>query len=191
MTSIDEFFHRFASESHQGLSCSGIPWDRLEATQYAGNKCCMLKYIKAEIQVNWTKQVCFPILLLPSSMLLLFLDTCCCLYYYCENVNHCHSTISSLWPFSRVACFPLVFFLHLCLECFDTVGWVSGTASSRQIIFSDVVLAWFSVWSKVQIICILSSWCHWHPIISCFIKIQNGSAFLVLACPRVSWKSGR
>ena len=32
-------------------------------------------------------------------------------------------------------------------------------------------------------ICIWSSLCHYHPIICCFIKIQNGSAFLVLAYP--------
>jgi len=36
-------------------------------------------------------------------------------------------------------------------------------------------------------LCIWSSWCHCHPIISYFIKIQNGSSFLVPAypgCPR-------
>jgi len=44
---------------------------------------------------------------------------------------------------------------------------------------SDEVLAWISVCSQVQIICIWSSWCHCHPIISCFIKITNGLTFLV------------
>jgi len=49
---------------------------------------------------------------------------------------------------------------------------------------SDEVLAWLSVWSEVQMICIRSSWCLCHPIISCFIiKIQNGLTFLVLAYP--------
>jgi len=43
---------------------------------------------------------------------------------------------------------------------------------------SDEVLAWLSVWSKVQMICIWSSWCHCHPIISSFIKIQIGLTFL-------------
>jgi len=33
---------------------------------------------------------------------------------------------------------------------------------------SDEVLAWLSIWSEVQTICIWSSWCHWHPIFSCF-----------------------
>jgi len=30
------------------------------------------------------------------------------------------------------------------------------------------------VWSEVQMICIWSSWCYCHPIISCSSKIQNG-----------------
>ena len=52
---------------------------------------------------------------------------------------------------------------------------------------SDEVLAWLAVWSEVQMICIWFSWCHCHPIVSCFIKIQNGFIFLVPAypgCPR-------
>ena len=31
--------------------------------------------------------------------------------------------------------------------------------------------------SEVQMICIWFSWCHCHPIISCFSKIQNGLSF--------------
>jgi len=46
---------------------------------------------------------------------------------------------------------------------------------------SDDVMAWLSVWSEVQMICIWSSWCHCHPIISCFIKIKIGLTFLVPA----------
>jgi len=49
------------------------------------------------------------------------------------------------------------------------------------------VLAWLSVWSEVQMICIWSSWCHCHPIISCFIEIQIGLTFLVPAYPGC-WK---
>jgi len=33
-------------------------------------------------------------------------------------------------------------------------------------------VGWLSVCSEVQMICMWSSWCHCHPIISCFIKIQ-------------------
>jgi len=50
------------------------------------------------------------------------------------------------------------------------------------------VLAWLSVWSEVQMICIWSCCCHCHPIISSFIKIQNGLTFLVPANPGWSGK---
>ena len=39
----------------------------------------------------------------------------------------------------------------------------------------------------VKMTCMWSSWCHCHPINSCFIKIQTGFTFLVLVypgCPR-------
>jgi len=42
---------------------------------------------------------------------------------------------------------------------------------------SDEVLVSLSVWSEVQMVCIWSSWCHYHRIISCVIKIQIGSPF--------------
>jgi len=45
------------------------------------------------------------------------------------------------------------------------------------------MLAWLSVWNEVQMICMWSNWCHCHPIISCSIKIQIGSTFLVPAYP--------
>jgi len=47
----------------------------------------------------------------------------------------------------------------------------------------DEVLVWLPVRNEVQMICMWSSRCHCHPIISCVIKIQNGSAFLVPAYP--------
>ena len=48
---------------------------------------------------------------------------------------------------------------------------------------SDEVLAWLSLRNEVQMICIWSSWCHYQPVISCFIKIQNSLTFLVPAYP--------
>ena len=58
-------------------------------------------------------------------------------------------------PLNGCVCFALEFLCKwvlsvLCLQCFDTVGWVAG---------SGVVLAWLSVWSEVQT-CIWPSWCH-------------------------------
>jgi len=35
---------------------------------------------------------------------------------------------------------------------------------------TNELLPCLSVWSAVQMICIWSSWCHYHPIIFCFIK---------------------
>ena len=51
-------------------------------------------------------------------------------------------------------------------------------------ISSDEVLAWLSVCSEVHMICIWSSWCHCHPIISWFIKIKTSWTYLVPAYPR-------
>jgi len=48
---------------------------------------------------------------------------------------------------------------------------------------SNEVLAWLSIWSKVQMVCMWSYWCYCHP---CFVKIQIGLTFLVMAyssCP--------
>jgi len=68
------------------------------------------------------------------------------------------------------------------LQCFDAVGWASGRSSGCKKL-SHEVLAWLSVCSEVQMICIWSSWCHCHPIISCFIKMQTSLTFLVPAYP--------
>jgi len=40
----------------------------------------------------------------------------------------------------------------------------------------------------MQLICIWSNWSHSHPVISCFIKIQNGFAFLVPVYPGYAGK---
>jgi len=50
--------------------------------------------------------------------------------------------------------------------------WLSIRKSIRPV--KNSVMRRLSVWSKVQIICIWSSWCQCHPIICCFIKTQNG-----------------
>jgi len=53
---------------------------------------------------------------------------------------------------------------------------------------AGMVLAWLFAWSEMQMICTWPSWCYCHPIISCFIKIQIGLTFLVLAYPGCSRK---
>ena len=57
---------------------------------------------------------------------------------------------------------PISFYFCSCLQCFDTVGWASGSASGLQKL-SDEVLVWLSICSEVQIVCVWSSWCHCHP----------------------------
>jgi len=47
----------------------------------------------------------------------------------------------------------------------------------------DLLSRQYLICSEMQMICIWSSWCHGHPIIACFIKIQNSLTFLVLAFP--------
>jgi len=86
---------------------------------------------------------------------------------------------------------------HLC-EIFQNTGSVAFTALTLLVEheeehlackkLSDEVLAWLSVWSEVQMSCMWSSWCHCYPIISCFIKIQNGFTFLVPAYPHCPGK---
>jgi len=67
------------------------------------------------------------------------------------------------------------FYIFICLQCFDAVGWVAGRASGLWKL-SGEVLAWLSVWSELQMICIWSSWCHCHPIISCSSSSSSSSS---------------
>jgi len=55
------------------------------------------------------------------------------------------------------------------------VGWQEGHPACKKL--SGGILAWLSVRREVKMICIWSSWCHYHSIISCSTKIQNGVPF--------------
>ena len=58
------------------------------------------------------------------------------------------------------------------------VGHQEEHLACKQL--NDEVLAWLSVWSEVQMICVWSMcWCSCHPVISCFIKIHISLTFLV------------
>jgi len=93
------------------------------------------------------------------------------------------AAIGGLTPLTLIGCFFNVIWLISVLVCLLTmlVGWQEEHLACKK--FSDEVLVWLSVWSKMQMICILSGWCRCHPIISCFIKIQNDFAYLILAYP--------
>jgi len=63
------------------------------------------------------------------------------------------------------------------------VGRQEGHPACKNL--SGEVLPWLSVWSEVQMICIWSSWCHCHPIISCSGKMVYLTG---ASLPRLSWK---
>jgi len=92
---------------------------------------------------------------------------------------------SQILPQCKLYIIKILTFCRVYLQCFDTVGWARQEHLACKKL-SDEVLVWLSVWSEVQIIGIPSSWCHYLPVISCFIKIQKGLSFSVLAyrCPR-------
>ena len=90
---------------------------------------------------------------------------------------------------SNAACDRLLW--PLVILAFDALTLLSGHQEEHPASkdLSDEILALVSVLSKVQMICIQSSWCDCHPIISCFVKIQNCLTFLVPAypgCPSIS-----
>jgi len=60
---------------------------------------------------------------------------------------------------------------------------VADRCKYRPLFMYNEVLVWLSVCSKSQMISVWSSWCHWHPVISCFIRIQIGLTFLVPTYP--------
>ena len=58
--------------------------------------------------------------------------------------------------------------IFVCLQCFDTVGWVAGRHPACKKL-SGGVLAWLSAWSEVQT-CICPSWCHCHSLSLASVK---------------------
>ena len=58
------------------------------------------------------------------------------------------------------------------------VGRQEGHPACKTSLTAWWGTAWLSLWSEVQMICIWSSWCHCHPIISWASKILNGLPFL-------------
>jgi len=104
----------------------------------------------------------------------------------------------TVWCWWQTMCFvtkckptPWIFFSSFNDLCYqfpdpDTVCCVPER--EHELLKLNVeVLAWLSLGSEVQMICIRYSWCHCHPIILCIIKIQNASLSDV-GLPRLLWK---
>jgi len=101
---------------------------------------------------------------------------------------------SSCWPVVYVLWWTLILLpMWLRFSSHWIIGASMHSAGPGVVIYLFIYL---SIWSKVQMICTWSSWCHCYSIISCFIKIQNGLTFLVPAytgCSgkeAVKWVSG-
>jgi len=60
------------------------------------------------------------------------------------------------------------------------VGRQEERSTSKKL--SDEVLAWLSVWSKLHMICLWSSWCHCRRAICCLIKVLNGCSIFLNFC---------
>jgi len=63
--------------------------------------------------------------------------------------------------------FTYIYIYVYCLQCIDTVGWVTGRAPGCPS--CGVVLALLSVWSEVQT-CIWPSWCHCYSLSLASVK---------------------
>jgi len=80
------------------------------------------------------------------------------------------------WVFATVAHVCDCIF-HSKLVFLSVNYWCCWLGSRSLKKLSGEVLAWLSVWNKVQMICIWSSWCRCHTIISSFIRIRNDLPF--------------
>ena len=67
------------------------------------------------------------------------------------------------------------------------VGWQEGHLARKNL--SDEVLAWLSVWSKVQMTCIWSGWCHcW---CHCIISASENPEWFILLVPAYLGSPGK
>jgi len=80
----------------------------------------------------------------------------------------------ALYPYSVLICVHLLAFSVLTL----LVGWQEGHPACKKL--SGGMLAWLSIWSKVQT-CIWPSWCHCHSLSLASVKSRLVFTFLVPA----------
>jgi len=144
----------------------------------------------SESWLLWNSSVCL------GKSPMIFLCTSVSFYLYIINLHGCCGHLCKCDVHGEFVEAHSVLQYLLCQSCvlyklpsvlWDC--WLSFRKSIWPVInLSDEVLAWLSILNEVQMICIRSSWCHCHLIISCFIKIQIGLTFLVPAYPGCTWK---
>ena len=117
---------------------------------------------------NWRNRISLEQILLP---------TCICgqqLAYsdYVKDANYTSPLLTSSYRMS----IAYTAYKHICvavtittsLQCFDC--WMGGRKGNRPVKnLSGGVLAWLSVWSKMQT-CIWPSWCHCHSLSLASVK---------------------
>ena len=84
----------------------------------------------------------------------------------CVEVNHI-----KVYLWSNIS---LIRVINIAFSAFNTANWASEKQPACKK--NWVILCWYGYLSEVQMIHIwpADSWCHCHPIISWFTKIQNG-----------------
>ena len=108
----------------------------------------------------------------------------------CLAAETAADTHHSLWWPTRVTAGPVFVFgpLTALLSAFSAltllVGWQEGHPACKKL--SDGVLAWLSVWSKVQT-CIWLSWCHCHSLSLASVKSRLVLPFWY----RLTWVVGK
>ena len=104
---------------------------------------------------------------MPVLKLLSWPSDVACQYAKYLSKRALHSKVSVHWQTSNRS-----FHLHqygvgrrigqlIFLQCFDS--WLGVRKSSQPVKLSDEVLVQLSICSEEQIVCIRSSWCHYHP----------------------------
>jgi len=65
------------------------------------------------------------------------------------TTEQCSEYVNKIVMLADSAGCQVTVLLSHCLQCFDAVGWAAGRAACKKL--SGGVLAWLSVWSKVQL----------------------------------------
>ena len=99
-----------------------------------------------------------------------------CMYTQAKVAIPLHTLFILLFRFQFLIRFPIPVLLSSVLWC----CWLGGRKGIQPVktwVMSDDMLAWLSVWSEVQMICIWSGWCHCRPVIS---ASENPEWFILL-----------
>ena len=106
------------------------------------------------------------------SLLMIRCYWCLCFSIDSRNRYNKYVDFFKFYFFCTYLCWLLIIVIiddiGIFLQCFDAVGWrQEGHPACKKL--SGGVMAWLSVWSKVQT-CIWPSWCHCHSLSLASVK---------------------